>query len=306
MTRRFFDIPYLINTAKIKWRAFRLKSNRKQTPYAYFRKQISPQSVPEVQLKYIDRYHSLNYFNYTDAKKKHASPRSLTQELIIGLALYNQFVDDKNFIRQPILELAKKLEDSAEFKDDNMVFFFNESYNRFDLKGKYSSGLVQGKAASLFIRCFHITNNQKYLDFAKKCLLASNLSLKEGGFERQLDENQKWPEEYPSPTPSMVLNGALFYLIGLSEYLTESKDEILHEKFENYLETILSWMDFYKVKGGLLYSMYRWSLCNVHYTAIMKFQFEHLYKITGLAVFNDFANYTDDLTNWKVFFRLLK
>ena len=306
MTSRFFDIPYLINTIKIKWKAFRLKSDRKVSPYEYFRNQITPVTTPAVNLKFTDRYHSLSYFNYTEAKKKHTAPRSLTQELIIGLTLFNQFVDDKNFIREPILELAKKLEDSAEITDGYMVFFFNESYDRFDLKGKYSSGLVQGKAASLFVRCFLITNNQKYLDLANKCLKATNLPIEAGGFERNLHNDQNWPEEYPSPTPSMVLNGALFYLIGLAEYLTQTKDEFLQEKFENHLETILSWIYNYKVDGGLLYSMYRWSLCNVHYTAIMKYQFEHLHKITGLPVFYEFAGYTNELTNWKVFHRLIR
>ncbi len=301
MGSRFFNISYVLNTIVIKSRAFLLAMSRGSYPYDYFKTKTNTITTPSYKLDKVDKYHSLSYLDYQSVLKLHAGSRSITQELIVGLVYSNELSMNKEFDVDYIIDLASKLRAQSEFSENEMIFYFDEPYDRFDLKGKYYSGIVQGKAASFFLKCYQHTEDEKYREWAKKCLLSAWKPAKDDGVLRQLSYKNYWVEEYPSPNPSMVLNGFLFYIIGLAEYLALEEDATLKSHFELCLNSVLSWMPNYRLKNGLLYSMYRWSFCNVHYTGIMKYQFEHLYQLTGVSMFKEYAEFTDMLTNWKTF-----
>lgn len=298
---RFLNASYVFNTIVIKSRATLLKIKRGVDPYTYFNDKTSPKSLTEYSLCYSDTYHSLVYLNNKKALKLHSGERSLTQDLIVGLVYYNELIKNNLLEGKLLIDLALALKEKATLSENRMTFYFNEAYDRFDVNGSYSSGIVQGKAASFFLRCYRHTKEEKFKLWAKNCLLSAWIPLDEGGVLRKLSNNQFWIEEYPSPRPSMVLNGFLFYIIALAEYLTIEDDDVIKNQFELSLQSVLTWMPNYKLGHGLLYSMYRWSLCNVHYTGIMKFQFEHLYMLTGIVIFKEYAEFTDHLTDWKTF-----
>jgi len=301
MRSRFLNISYLLNTVVIKTRALWLKTTRGVYPYDYFKSRIQPISAVSYSLQYNNQYHSLAYLNYQKAINLHSGDRSITQDLIIGLVYYNELIANKKSDKKFLIDLANQLKDKAEYSENSMIFYFNKAYSRFDLDGRYASGIVQGKAASFFLRCHLLTNEGRYKQWAKNCLISAWKSIDEGGVLRKLDQNQFWVEEYPSSKPSMVLNGFLFYIIGLAEYLSIEDDVELEYQLDECLKSLLTWMPNYRVNKGLLYSMYRWNLCNVHYTGIMKYQFEHLYQLTENPIFNEYAEFTNKLTDWKTF-----
>lgn len=294
-----------MNTMVIKARALVLKLSRGSYPFDYFKDKTPNSSPTEFSIQYQTNYHSLSYLNYQKALELHAAPRSITQELIIGLVFYNELINDKKLDQNFLIDLALALKEKSIITKNGMVFYFTETNSRFDLEGKYYSGIVQGKAASLFLRCYEITNHEKFKHWAYACLVAAWVSVEEGGTLRKLNEGQIWIEEYPSPKPSMVLNGFIFYIIGMAEYLSFVDDEKLKSQLELCLNSLIAWLPNYKLKNGLLYSMYRWNLCNVHYTGIMKYQFEHLYTLTGNSIFKEYSEFTHRLTDWDTFGRII-
>lgn len=302
---RFLNLPYLSNTIIIKMKAMALKITRGPYPFEYFAKKNITTDTVDYKLNLSQFYHSLRYLNLQKAKKLHSGDRSITQKLIIGLSLMNELFIGATVVTKYPAKLVENLIEKATISDNNMTFYFDEAYSRFDLTGKYSSGIVQGKAASFFLRYSMLTKDEKYMELAKKCLLTGLTPTDEGGVMRSLSNDQIWIEEYPSPKPSMVLNGFLFYIIGLAEYLSVKEDKILILHFEKCIQSVVAWMPKYKLNNGLLYSMYRWNLCNVHYTGIMKYQFEHLFKLTGIPIFEEFATFTDELTDWPTFNKLI-
>ena len=302
---RFFNLSYVLNTIVIKARALSLKLARGSYPYDYFKDKTIDSASSNYILNYHDNYHSLGYLDYQKAESLHSGNRSITQDLIVGLAYYNDLKKNQDLDKSYIIDLASKLKEKAEYSEGGMFFIFDEQYSRFDLKGRYSSGIVQGKAASFFLRCYRLTKENRFKEWAKKCLLSAWKPIEDSGCLRNLPNDHFWIEEYPSPKPSMVLNGYLFYIIGLAEYLAIEDDPDLRSKFETSLNTALTWLPNYRLKNGLLYSMYRWSLCNVHYTGIMKYQFEHLFKLTDISIFNDYAKFCDELTDWNTFEKII-
>lgn len=302
---RFLYLPYLFHTCIIKAKAIGLKVIRGSYPYTYFKSNISIENIPSYQLNYQKEYLSLQYLDFNKAKLKHRGELSVTQRLILGLVYYNDSLEDQNMDRDYLFSLAENLHKKASISEEEMIFYIEEVNDRFDLKGRYYSGIVQGKAASFFLRCFSLTQDRKYLLLAKKCLKAALKKVENGGVCIDLPNHGVWVEEYPSKRPSMVLNGFLFYVIGLAEYLSFEDDSELKLVLNNCLTSLLHWMPKYKVGNALLYSMYRWNLCNVHYTGIMKYQFEHLYHLTGISIFKKYQDFVHGITNWKTFDRIL-
>jgi len=300
---RFLMPGYLWNTVKIKLLANWKKLTRGSSPFLFFKDSIEDKWDGKYELNYLEEYHSLSYFDFEEAMLFHKKNKSVTVDLILALVYHNSRVSQEAKVE--LLGMAEDILKQATDKEDVISFIIDESYERFGLSGQYLSAIVQGKAASLFIRCYQKTEDSLWLDLARKSLNHFNLTVKEGGIKRLLPSNLEWMEEYPSEKPSMVLNGFLFWLIALCEYCAVSKDETYQIILEKHLRSAFNWLPSYKLKNGLLYSMYRWNHCNVHYMAIMKFQFEHLYQLTGIAVFDEYASHCDDNTNWKVFKKMM-
>lgn len=300
---RFLIPKYLLNTAIIKSRSIWYKLTRVKRPFTYFKDKITDIWDGNYTLNYSDYYESLAYFDFEEATDFHNNNNSVTVDLILALVYNNSRTSLESKIE--LSGMANDILDQGSDVDSQLSFIFDENFTKFDLSGKYLSAIVQGKAASLFIRCYKNINDSSWLKWAKKSLNHSKLSVAQGGIRQDLPLGMHWMEEYPSSKPTMVLNGYLFWLIGLAEYCAISNDLEYLEIFEIELRSAVNWLPFFKVDGGLLYSMYTWDLCNVHYTAIMKYQFDHLYKLTNVSIFSEFAEYCDTYTDWDVFNKLI-
>lgn len=300
---RFMMPDYLLNTARIKLLAIWKKLTRGSYPYAYFKNRVTDHWKGKYTLNFVAEYKSLIYFDYEEAKLFHEKNRSITVDLILALVYHNSRTSLESKVE--LIGMANDILGQAVDENDKLSFVIERGYDRFGLSGNHLSAIVQGKAASLFIRCYQNTEDNKWLDYARKSLNHFSASVEDGGIKRNLLLGMEWMEEYPSAEPSMVLNGYLFWLIGLGEYCAVTNDLEYVEVFEKQLRSVIDWIPAYKLNRGLLYSMYRWNHCNVHYMAIMKYQFEHLYQLTSVDIFNVFAKHCDNNTDWKVFNKLI-
>jgi hypothetical protein len=76
------------------------------------------------------------------------------------------------------------------------------------------SAMAQGLAMSLLTRAYAATGQRRYLQAARGALRPFRRSVPNGGVVRRYG-GHRWYEEYPTPTPSYVLNGFGFTLLGL-------------------------------------------------------------------------------------------
>jgi len=296
---RFLIPSYVVNTIKIKISAYWKKITRGSYPYDYFKDKISDNWDGNYALSFDEEYTALTYFDYEEAKLFHASHKTVTVDLIKALCYHDSRTSLEAKVE--LLGKAEDILDEALETENSLSFYINEPYPRFDLNGTYLSAIVQGKATSLFVRCYKKTEDNRWLELAKKSLNHTSKLVKDGGIKRQLNHNMTWMEEYPSPRPSMVLNGFLFWLIGLGEYCAVSDDKEAKELFESHLRSAINWLPAFRLNSGLLYSMYRWNHCNVHYLAIMKYQFDHLHRLTEISVFKEYSDHCNENTDWSTF-----
>lgn len=301
---RLFSPAYMWNTIRVKWKANRLGSNVRVKPYELFKDVKKSATLGELTFAYSDFYTSFGYMNYETASDYYSDSPSTIHQIMLAIFKYNDIVStstnheaDVNWV----LAQAKEIYGKATKNESYITFPTNEKYDRFDLEGERYSGIIQAKAASLFIRSFKVSGDPVYLDWARESLQACMIPKEENGITRNLENGTLWVEEYASPTPSMVLNGFLFVVIALAEYCDVKEDAELKDFYQKCLTSLITWLPLYRVGNDMLYSMYHWALCNVHYQGIVKYQMDHLYELTDINEFKDWSEFLGKNINWDVF-----
>jgi heparosan-N-sulfate-glucuronate 5-epimerase len=152
--------------------------------------------------------------------------------------------------------------------------FDNPSYG---LKAPWSSCLIQGRMLSNLSRAYQFTKQSKYLTYAYKVYKFLLLDVSNGGVKAYDSCNNLWFEEYPSKTPSFVLNGFIFTLFGLHDYYRVSKKEEVNECIKECIKTL---------KGSLhRYDNRYWT---VYHIDIHLLQMKALYQMTNDPLFHKF------------------
>lgn len=105
-----------------------------------------------------------------------------------------------------------------------------------DALSKYSC-IAQGQAVSILVRSWLVTGDFGYLTAARQGLDAMLKPVSEGGCAIY-DGDSLQLEEHPSPDGNTVLNGWIFGLYGMHDYLLAVKDPSLEERLDTTLRTL--------------------------------------------------------------------
>lgn len=117
----------------------------------------------------------------------------------------------------------------------------------YALKKPWLSALSQGQALSILARAYQETGNEQYLKTANKALRAFAVPVEEGGLVAKLNGGDFY-EEYPSRTPSYVLNGFIFALWGLWDLYLAGANLEAKERYEAGLKTLQDNLSLYELK----------------------------------------------------------
>ena len=123
------------------------------------------------------------------------------------------------------------------------------------------SGMAQGQAVSVFVRAYHFTKQDKYLDAARKALNFMLLSADKGGpmttLERFSPEPSKLPfiMEYPQSPPVYTLNGYMFSMLGLYDYAAITHDAATQEIAQQSLNTLKVLLPYYDMGSISAYDL---------------------------------------------------
>ncbi len=83
----------------------------------------------------------------------------------------------------------------------------------YRLDPPWLSAMAQGEGASLLVRLYRETGEERFAEAARRALKTMELPVADGGTRADLD-GFPFVEEYPTRVPSCVLNGAIFALWG--------------------------------------------------------------------------------------------
>jgi heparosan-N-sulfate-glucuronate 5-epimerase len=107
----------------------------------------------------------------------------------------------------------------------------------FPLKPPWLSAMAQGEGASLMVRLFAETREERYAESARRALLPLGVDSKDGGVRAMLG-GRAFPEEYPTSPPSFVLNGGIFAMWGLYDVGVGLGEPQVLTAFEEAVDTL--------------------------------------------------------------------
>lgn len=190
---------------------------------------------------------------------------------------------------------------SADWLIDNISISGNEMYlwpHKFDfeyfrpLRSPWYSGLAQGQGLSVLLRAFAETGDNKYLEVAKEVFRTLSVPISQGGVQYKDSDGYVWIEEYLIDPPTHILNGFIWALWGIYDYHLFSGDKEVKKLFDNYIATILHYLERYDIKYWSLYELTPQrikSIASSFYHNLHIVQLDIMYRLTGRKEFSEYS-----------------
>lgn len=156
----------------------------------------------------------------------------------------------------------------------------------FDSPEAPYSSMAQGQGVSLLVRAYIEYKDRKYLDAAKKAVQFMLTPIEQGG-TTQYDDNTVYLKEFTHKP--VVLNGWIFSLFGLYDYLKVKKDSRIQDIFTRTIETLSDKLEAYDNEYWSKYD-YEAMIASPFYHRLHISLLEAMYAITGKTVFRNYSN----------------
>jgi len=121
------------------------------------------------------------------------------------------------------LETHAELEPQRRF----VTWYYHFSLRTPPLKPPWMSGMAQGQALSLLARSYQQNNSERTLDTMRQTSRAFLYTVDEGGMITRFKDSTCFIEEIAHRPSLQILNGCLFGLLGLLEYINIDPDHDL-------------------------------------------------------------------------------
>ena len=215
----------------------------------------------------------------------------------VGLAVFHTYLktkseEDKN----RFLKFADWFYQNAEISDDLGVRWLTDvPLPQYKNPGHWQSAFSQSRGISILLRGYQLTNNKEYAEMAKKALIPFTKPVSEGG----VTSFTKWGpfyEEYTADVPTLVLNGMIFSLCGIYDFVRVFPEKNLAKKiFDDGIATLKKILPEYDLGYWSQYNLCKadWypdvDPATIGYQRLHITQLEMLYRLTNKEMFKKYA-----------------
>ena len=148
------------------------------------------------------------------------------------------------------------------------------------------SSMAQGEGVSLLVRAYKESNNEKYMRAAQKAISFLLTSVEDGGVAIISDTELIFKEYTQRP---IVMNGWIFSLWGLLDYIKLTGDDKVKEQYEKSLVTLEKYIPHYDLGYWTRYD-YSERIAAPFYHKLHIDQFVVMYDLTGHDIFLEYKN----------------
>jgi hypothetical protein len=212
-----------------------------------------------------------------------------------GLGNYNLFCRTGDLERRrTFLTVADWLVENLEQNPDG-CWVWNHHFDweyRDTLKAPWYSALAQGQGLSALVRAHQVTDNEAYLDAAKKAFQTFLISVDAGGVTYTDERGDTWFEETIVNPPTHILNGFLWASWGVYDYALHTESREAEQLFADAVQTLTH--NLAQFDAGF-WSLYEQSgtrmkmLASPFYHSLHIVQLRVMYGLTGEATFAQYA-----------------
>lgn len=184
-----------------------------------------------------------------------------------ALTEYGKFVRGDENAKGTFLEAVKML---LILQDADGAFRYNFKWRYYLSEEPYEEGWVsamaQGQVLSVLSRAYVMTEDERYLDAGKRTFDFMITPIKDGGTLTTLEDfhpslnNYIFFEEYISNPNSYTLNGYMFAVLGLYDWVKVNKvigneEDIYNEYFESSMKSLVKVLPYYDIGGFSAYDL---------------------------------------------------
>ena len=264
---------------------------------------------------------------YIDVKeqKLHYYPISIGQ---YGLSVFHSYLKtNSEEKKEHFLRIAEWFYNNKTEDDELGVYWLTDVEKpEYKVTKPWKSAFTQSRGLSIMMRAWQLTGDNKYLEACKKALIPFTKDISHGGVTVDLNSKNAFYEEYVAEKPTRVLDGHIFSLWGLYDFIRaidkEKEQEaflLAKELFDKGIEGLISSLPKYDMGFWVLFN--RCELdhypkkdpCTIGYIRLVTKQLEVLYNITKRKELKQFStkfSKYDRLTNiirmYFIKFRALK
>lgn len=217
-----------------------------------------------------------------------------------GLQQYSYYIAS-NRMDQHGLDEAIRCADWLCSQQNQTTGGFEVPYTWAEMNEKnWISALTQGAIMSLLSRVYLTTLNNKYLECALLSCKPFTVPVEDGGVLRLID-GHKFYEEYPSGSPTLVLNGFVFALLGLYDVYTMTNDEGVHDLFLDGVKCLKRLLPLYDTGDSVMYKLdfifnsAKTPFVNGTYAVVHISLLEAIRDITGDGYYDNF------ISRWRIY-----
>lgn len=163
----------------------------------------------------------------------------------------------------------------------------NGAWDTFSIVGTripYSS-MAQGEGASLLVRAYKETCDEKYLKAAKQAVDFMCIPIAGGGCTQYMN-NKLWFKEYIEKP--VVLNGWIFSIWGLYDYYKASNDQAYKNILDNAIQTLEKDMETFDYNYWSKYDMEN-TIASPFYHRLHIAQLQVMYELFDCEIFLRYA-----------------
>ncbi len=239
----------------------------------------------------------------------------------MGLAVYHTYLRTKSIEDQDrFLKFVEWFFHHATIDDELGARWLTEvSLPQYNNPGPWQSAFTQGRAISILLRGYQLTNDQKYNDMAEKALICFTKPVSQGGVT-SYTEYGPFYEEYTAEVPTLVLNGMIFSLFGIMDFTRLFPENKLARKiYDDGISTLINILPEYDLGFWSRYNLCKaeWypqiDPATVGYQRLHISQLEVMYHYSGNDTFWNYAetfrkqdNFSNALKMYKIKYKLLK
>jgi glycosyltransferase involved in cell wall biosynthesis len=157
------------------------------------------------------------------------------------------------------------------------------------------SALAQGNAVSVLVRAYQLTDEDKFLQAARRAVRTFELDILDGGVNTSLGENGVFFEEVAVYPAAHILSGYILALFGLYDYVTFTKDSNIEELIQRSVTTLHTLVEAFDTGSWTRYDLLHQRLASWFYHSLHVTLFEALARYSGcehcLALAKRWADY---------------
>lgn len=216
----------------------------------------------------------------------------------MGLAVWHSWLESgRDEDLQRFLEFADWFLTNAEESPELGVRWLTDvPLPAYGNPGPWQSAFAQARGISILLRAYQQSGNKAYLTVAEKALIPFTLPVSEGGVT-SFTPSGPFYEEYPSDVPVLVLNGMIFSLLGIYDFVRAFPEkEVARTIFDSGLNTLEALLPEFDLGYWSRYNLCRRENypgidpATIGYQRLHATQLELLYKMTGRRQFQHFAS----------------